>query len=181
MLSRWWLPVGEHLRSCMSDCGVCRFMLYGFLYCFLPPARPVYPRPYPPISPPVSVDISVLTPRYLRPSSFAFPLFLVSFSSLLPLFQLTFNSCSTPIPDSPARGFLSSFHPVCSFFDCRFSSFSLLFPSVSRPIRAFYVHKTYKKPSSQCSLLSRGGAGTGRPGHPLAFLGGGLLPQWQSC
>ena len=149
MLSRWWLPVGEHLRSCMSDCGVCRFMLYGFLYCFLPPARPVYPRPYPPISPPVSVDISVLTPRYLRPSSFAFPLFLLSFSSLLPLFQLTFNFCSTPIPDSPARGFLSPFHPVCPFFDCRFSPFPLLFPSVSRPIRACYVHKTYKKPSSQ--------------------------------
>ena len=203
MLSRWWLPVGEHLRSCMSDCGVCRFMLYGFLYCFLPPARPVYPRPYPPISPPLSADIPARVRRYLRPHSAISPpfflrfsslsplflvsfsslspLFLVSFSSLLPLFQLTFNSCSTPIPDSPARGFLSSFHPVCSFFDCRFSSFSLLFPSVSHPIRACYVHKTYKKPSSQCSLLSRGGAGTGRPGHPLAFLGGGLLPQWQSC
>ena len=94
MLSRWWLPVGEHLRSCMSDCGVCRFMLYGFLYCFLPPARPVYPRPYPPISPPVSVDISVLTPRYLRPSSFAFPLFLLSFWSLSPLFLLSFWSLS---------------------------------------------------------------------------------------
>ena len=154
---------------------------------FLPQGRYIpalirrYPRPCPSISPSSLRDISALLPSLFLSFSSLSPLFLVSFSSLLPLFQLKFNPCSTPIPDSPARVFFSSFHPVCSFFDCRFSSFSLLFPSVSRPIRACYVHKTYKKPSSQCSLLSRGGAGTGRPGHPLAFFGGGLLPQWQSC
>ena len=137
MLIRWWLPVGEHLR-----------WLQGFLYYSLPPAKPVYPRPYPPISPPVSVDISVLTPRYLRPSSFAFPLFLLSFWSLSPLFYLSSNLSSIPILYSPAKRFLSPFHPVCSFFDSRFSPFPLLFPSVSRPIRAFYVHKTQKSPVS---------------------------------
>ena len=172
MLSRWWLPVAVvYVRlRCMPIYVVWLLVLF-------PSSRKAG------ISPPLSADIPARVRRYLRPHSAIpppfflrfsslSPLFLVSFSSLLPLFQLKSNPCSTPIPDSPARGFLSSFHPVCSFFDCRFSSFSLLFPSVSRPIRTCYVHKTYKKPSSQCSLLSRGGAGTGHPGHPLAFLGG---------
>ena len=140
MLIRWWLPVGEHLRR------------FGFLYCSLPPGKAG-------ISPPLSADIPARVRRYLRPHSAIpppfflrfsslSPLFLVSFSSLLPLFQLKFNSCSIPILYSPAKRFLSPFHPVCSFFDCRFSPFPLLFPSVSRPIRAFYVHKTQKSPVS---------------------------------
>ena len=158
MLIRWWLPVGEHLRwfvyagLCMPICVVCRFALHGFLYYSLPPGKAG-------ISPPLSADIPARVRRYLRPHSAISPpfflrfsslspLFLVSFSSLLPLFQLKFNSCSIPILYSPAKRFLSPFHPVCPFFDCRFSPFPLLFPSVSRPIRAFYVHKTQKSPVS---------------------------------
>ena len=144
MLSRWWLPVGEHLRSCMSDCGVCRFMLYGFLYCFLPPARPVYLRPYPPISPPVSVDISVLTPRYLRPSSFAFPLFLLSFWSLSPLFYLSSNLSSIPVQflsyiarqnvfflrSTPSVRFLTAGSPLFPFYFRQFPAQSAPFMSI---------------------------------------------------
>ena len=146
MLSRWWLPVGEHLRSCMSDCGVCRFMLYGFLYCFLPPARPVYLRPYPPISPPVSVDISVLTPRYLRPSSFAFPLFLLSFWSLSPLFYLSSNLSPIPVQllfrivrreffflhSTPSVHFLTAASPLFLFYFRQFPAQSAPVMSIKR-------------------------------------------------
>ena len=154
MLSRWWLPVGEHLRSCMSDCGVCRFMLYGFLYCFLPPARPVYLRPYPPvylrpyppISPPVSVDISVLTPRYLRPSSFAFPLFLLSFWSLFPLFYLSSNLRSISVQllfrivrrevfflhSTPSVHFLTVASPLFLFYFRQFPAQSAPVMSIKR-------------------------------------------------
>ena len=122
MLIRWWLPVGEHLR-----------WLQGFLYYSLPPAKPVYPRPYPPISPPVSVDISVLTPRYLRPSSFAFPLFLLSFWSLSPLFYLSSNLSSIPVQ------FLSYIARQNVFF--LRSTPSVLFLTLGSPLFPFYFRQ----------------------------------------